>query len=56
MRQTVEQDQEVGVITDDFGKTVETLRTHTTGFVAGIRTFPVIQPGDWAVLVEKPIK
>jgi hypothetical protein len=55
MRQTVEKDQEVGVITDDFGGTIEVVRAPTNGFVAAMRTFPMIQPGNWAVLVEKSV-
>jgi uncharacterized protein len=55
IREAVERDQLVGRILDDFGKLREEVRAPKTGFVGAMRTFSMIRPGDWAVLVEKPI-
>ena len=56
IRETVEKDQLVGRILDDFGETREEVKAPATGFVGAIRTFAMIRPGDWSILVEKQIR
>ena len=51
----VEKGQRVGVTVDDLGSIVEEMISPTDGFVGALRTFPMIMPGDWGVLVERPI-
>ena len=52
----VTKDQRIGVIKGESGELVETLRASVSGFVAAIHTFPMIRPGDGAVMVEKRIE
>ncbi|HKM79063.1 MAG TPA: succinylglutamate desuccinylase/aspartoacylase family protein [Candidatus Bathyarchaeia archaeon] len=51
----LKKDQRVGITVDDFGSVVEEMISPTDGFVGALRTFPMIRPGDWGVLVERPI-
>ena len=51
----VKKGQRVGITVDDFGSVVEEMISPTDGFVGALRTFPMIRPGDWGVLVERPI-
>jgi predicted deacylase len=55
IRDVVTKNQRLGVIKDDYGKTLEEVRAGADGFVAAMWTFPMIRPGDWGVLVEHPI-
>ena len=48
----VVKDQRIGVIKAESGEITETVETPVSGFVAAIRTFPMIRPGEWAVRVE----
>ena len=53
IRENVTKNQRVGVIKDELGNITEEVKAPATGFVGAMRTFPMIRPGDWAVLVEK---
>jgi uncharacterized protein len=55
IRETVEKDQLVGRILDDFGKLREEVRAPVSGFVGAMRTFSMIRPGDWGVLVLEQV-
>jgi predicted deacylase len=52
----VSRNQRLGVIRNDFGEIVEEVRADADGFVGAMRTFAMIRPGDWAVLIMKPTK
>lgn len=56
IRQTVRENQEIDMITDETGKTVEVVRTGDHGFIGAIRTFPVIKRGEWIVLINTSIR
>lgn len=56
IRDTVSKDQNVAVIKNDFGETIEEVKASADGFVSVMRTFSMIRPGDWAVQIVWPVK
>ena len=55
IRDNVTEGQKVGAIKDDLGAVIEEVNAPATGFIGALRTFPMIQPGDRAVMVEKKL-
>lgn len=53
LRERVKEGQTLGIVTDFFGEEVETVRAPYDGIIASRRTFPAVQPGDWALLFGK---
>jgi predicted deacylase len=52
LEDSVAKDQRIGVTKAESGEVTETVETPVPGFVAAIRTFPMIRAGEWAVRVE----
>lgn len=52
----VTSEQVLGVVRDELGETVERVIAHSAGFVAALRTFPMVRPGDGTVMVERELR
>jgi predicted deacylase len=57
LMERVEKDQSVGEIRDIFGQTIEKIHAERKGFVAMLRSTPVVSPGDTLFLIadEDPV-
>jgi uncharacterized protein len=55
LEDVVAKDQKLGLIKNESGEVIETVKTPVSGFVAAVRTFPMIRPGEWAIRVESEL-
>jgi len=56
LHERVKEGQELATIEDLFGEVVETIRAPFDGIVSSKRTFPTVNPGDWALQVGRIVE
>ncbi len=56
LKERVKAGQALATITDLFGEVVETIKAPYDGVVSSRRTFPSVQPGDWALAIGKVLE